>query len=158
MPAIKEITGKHVLIVMLSAFGVITAVNMVFVYLAVTGFPGLDTEDSYRKGLAYNTQISESRDIRKLGWRVDVSLTEDKVLEISFTDKAGGALKISDLKVLLTHPADTKKDILLNMSNPAPGQYSFRIDPETKGNRILRISALGPDARPLEQRQKLWLK
>lgn len=50
----------------------VVAVNAVLITLAVDTFPGLDTQDAYRKGLAYNRTLSEARDDEKRGWRADV--------------------------------------------------------------------------------------
>lgn len=50
----------------------VVAVNGVLITLAVDTFPGLDTQDAYRKGLAYNRTLSEARDVEKRGWRADV--------------------------------------------------------------------------------------
>ena len=43
----KELTGRHVLIITLAAFGVIIAVNLVMAFLAVGSFPGLEVKNSY---------------------------------------------------------------------------------------------------------------
>jgi len=85
-------------------------------------------------------------------------LTEDRVLEILFTDKDGNGLPVRDVVGHLTHPANAQADTELVLLNPAPGRYTVRLEPERMGNWTLRISATGPDARPIEQRRKLWLK
>ena len=46
----SELTGRHVIIILLSVFGVVFAVNGLFAYYAVSGFPGVETKDAYRGG------------------------------------------------------------------------------------------------------------
>ena len=50
----KELTGRHVLYMILGFFGVVLLANVVFVYLAMDTFTGLATEGAYVKGLSYN--------------------------------------------------------------------------------------------------------
>ena len=50
------IAGRHVLWGLIGFFGVIFAVNAIFVYAAEETFSGGDTSDPYRKGLNYNAR------------------------------------------------------------------------------------------------------
>jgi len=158
MAMVKQITGRHVLIWLLSAFGVVFTVNGFFLYVAISGFPGLDTEDGYRKGLAYNDQISDARTIRELGWRVELTLGKDRVLEVNFDDRNGDGLAVRDVRVILAHPANASADRELVLSNPAPGRYVSAIDDQAQGKWIVKIAAVGPDARRIKKREKLWLE
>ena len=45
--AAKELTGKHVLFMVLAFFGVIIAVNFTMAYQAVSTFPGLEVRNGY---------------------------------------------------------------------------------------------------------------
>ena len=42
----RELTGRHVLAITLTAFGVIIAVNLMMAFKAVSTFPGLETPNS----------------------------------------------------------------------------------------------------------------
>ena len=56
----RAVTGRKALWVLLGFFGVILAVNATFVYLAVSSFSGLETDNAYVKGLNYNTTLSRA--------------------------------------------------------------------------------------------------
>ena len=47
MPTERRITGRMVLVGLLTFFGVVFAVNGVFVYFALDSWPGLTTEAAY---------------------------------------------------------------------------------------------------------------
>ena len=56
------LTGRHVLMMLIAFFGVIFAVNGVFLYAAISTFDGTDTSSAYQKGIDYNTTIAESEE------------------------------------------------------------------------------------------------
>ena len=64
----KQITGKHVLFILFGFFGVMLAVNGVFVHFATATFSGVSTEDAYRKGLHYNETIAAFQVQQATGW------------------------------------------------------------------------------------------
>ncbi|MBF0560580.1 MAG: FixH family protein [Alphaproteobacteria bacterium] len=56
-------------------FCVVVAINGIMVYIAVTTFSGLATEDAYDKGVAYNQQIAEAQREKELGWHLALTVT-----------------------------------------------------------------------------------
>ncbi|MBI5104899.1 MAG: FixH family protein, partial [Solirubrobacterales bacterium] len=76
-----EITGKHVLLGMLAFFGLIIAVNIVMMRLALSTHTGVVAENTYRKGVKYNEEIAASERMALLGWRNQMALapTGDKL-------------------------------------------------------------------------------
>ncbi|MGB3625456.1 MAG: FixH family protein [Henriciella sp.] len=65
-----KLKGWHVLLIMLGFFGVMFAVNGVFLYSAITSFPGEDVEKSYVQGLDYNSTLEARRAQAEAGWTV----------------------------------------------------------------------------------------
>ena len=61
----REITGRHVLLGMVGAFGVIITVNVVMAWQAVSTFPGLEVKNSY---VASQTFDAERKAQLALGW------------------------------------------------------------------------------------------
>ena len=60
MPTERRITGRMVLVGLLTLFGVVFAVNGVFVYFALDSWPGLATEAAYEQGLAHDQSLAEA--------------------------------------------------------------------------------------------------
>ena len=55
-------------------FGVVLAVNLVFMSSAITTFTGLQTEHAYEKGLAYNQVLEQAARQKALGWNVTLEV------------------------------------------------------------------------------------
>ena len=64
-PAFR-ITGRMVFFGLVAFFGLIAAVNGVFMFYALDTFPGLTTEDSYKKGIVYNRTLDDAEARRRL--------------------------------------------------------------------------------------------
>ena len=90
-PAFR-ITGRMVFFGLVAFFGLIAAVNGVFMFYALDTFPGLTTEDSYKKGIVYNRTLDDAEAQRRLGWNSSVGLGADGMLTVTMTDKIGAPL------------------------------------------------------------------
>lgn len=152
----RELTGRHVLFILLAAFGTIFAVNGVFAYFAVSQFPGIETADAYRKGLAFNQQIARADALRDLGWSMTVSREGSEKLMLRFQAADGSALPVSEISALLFHPTSAQGDDPLSVRREAPGQYSAELERLENGKRQLRVRAIGPNGRVIEFRRVLW--
>ncbi len=53
-------------------FGVVFAVNFFYIYLSRQNWRGVVTEDSYQKGVNYNSIIEFDKKQKKLGWKVTI--------------------------------------------------------------------------------------
>lgn len=68
-----RLTGRHVLIAMLTFFGIVIAVNVAFVHLALNSWTGLTDHDSYRTGLSWNRTLERDAAQKALGWTSTVA-------------------------------------------------------------------------------------
>lgn len=153
----RELTGRHVLFILLALFGCVFAVNGVFAYFAIAGFPGLETKEPYRKGVAFNQQIEEADTLKSLGWTMSVERSESARLTLRFMRKDDTPLNVSTVAATLFHPANVKGDKALPVSMSATGVASAALDPREKGQRQLRVTARGPDGRRITFRRSVWL-
>ena len=76
----KELKGWHVLLIMLTFFGVMFAVNGVFLYHAITSFPGEDVKKSYVQGLNYNDTLAARAAQAELGWLAEAGVDNDQIV------------------------------------------------------------------------------
>ncbi|MGB6231037.1 MAG: FixH family protein [Litorimonas sp.] len=112
LKAERELTGRHVLILLLAFFGLIIGSSIWFTTLAVTSFRGEDVEKSYRQGLDYNHTLAERAAQTDLGWAASVNTvgtTADRTLIVQL---ASGERTLYGLDVAgkLRHPVDTDLD------------------------------------------------
>ncbi len=154
--------GKHVLFGVLAMFGVIIAVNMVFVYLAIDTFTGVTRENPYQEGLAYNEVLSAREALRDLGWQGDVTFTKvnssEDSITVTLTDGAGAPLSGLSLAGSLRRPTHEGMDQALSWREEAPGAYSAVVMLPRRGNWDLEVTADDGRNPPFEMKTRLWFK
>lgn len=134
----KRLKGWHVLLIMLGFFGVIFAVNGVFLYHAITSFPGEDVKKSYVQGLNYNDTLAARAAQAELGWSAEAGLRDD-VLVFRLHDADGapvlGKVVVGDLRRVATRESD--RELVLRANGRGeyvsealqlnPGQWSLNV-------------------------------
>ena len=100
----KELTGRHVLIITLSAFGVIIAVNLVMAFLAVGSFPGLEVKNSYVASQQFDRdRLAQER----LGWTAKASY-DGQQISIEIVDGQGAHPVLRDFTATVGRPTHTR--------------------------------------------------
>ncbi len=141
----KELTGKHVLIMISIFFGIVFSASGMLVYQATNSWTGLETKDAFRKGLKYNQQLSKLNAQNKLGWTMTV--TRKKLpsnglsLQASPKDEKGESLSGLHIKVLLKRPTHNGIDRTLELKETDLGIYTGKFEQLPLGKWYLHISA-----------------
>ncbi len=137
-----KLKGWHVLLIMLGFFGVMFAVNGVFLYSAITSFPGEDVEKSYLQGLNYNDTLEQRREQAALGWTLRAGLVEGASrLRIEASDQDGEPLSTLTVTATLRRQATTAEDITLSLDPVLRGAYEVDLPPLSKGMWEVDIEA-----------------
>lgn len=148
----REITGRHVLTVTVSAFALIIGVNLVMAYKAISTFPGLEVANSYVASQSFD---ADRRAQLALGWSVAQSYADGQ-LKLAFTDSAGKPVVVHDLAVLVGRTTEAAED-----SRPAftyqDGAYvaAAVLQP---GKWMLHVSVKSGDGVVFQQRLNLFVK
>jgi len=123
-------------------FLVIVLVDVGFIIKSRDSLPGVATKNSYNKGIKYNQTIKQKEDQEKLGWSVDIIITQydkgTKNIAINLTDKEGGNIKRAKVKVRFFRPAHDGIDFDASFVErdgsyqkkvifPALGQWDFEV-------------------------------
>jgi nitrogen fixation protein FixH len=149
----REVTGRTVLIVFISFFGVVFTVNAIMVRAATSTFGGAETSSSYKTGLVFRqeTDAARAQDARR--WNVQASLTrksaDDVMVEAIVRDAAGHAPARLTAVARLAHPADARRDHTVMLTEEGagrfrgltelpPGQWDLIIDVTRDGERTFR--------------------
>lgn len=154
------ITGKHVLFGMIAFFGIIIAVNIVMIRLALSTHTGIVAENSYRKGLKYNEEIAASEKQAALGWRDEIKLANsgDRI-SIDIRDKDGNAVRGLTITAVLGRPANAKDDIKLSLVETPQGEYEATVPVREAGTYFAAIEAArAEDGVVYRAKERLWLK
>lgn len=137
-PTGKPLKGWHVLLIMLGFFGVMFAVNGVFLYHAITSFPGEDVKKSYVQGLNYNSTLAARAAQSELGWTAQAGLSHEQLI-FRLTDAGGaavtGQLVIGELRRRATQDQDRQ---LIFRASPG-GDYTVGADGLGAGQWQLQI-------------------
>jgi nitrogen fixation protein FixH len=151
----KILTGRTVLFSILVFFGLVIAVNVTMMTLAVETLPGTDVDNPYSTGLAYNKEISAARAQEARAWhvmaRVERQADGQSTIRVEARDGAGAPVTGIAFFARLEHPVDRRADHAVSLSegergiyggtaeNVAAGQWELVIDGE-RGSRRMFMS------------------
>lgn len=158
----RKIEGRHVLYMLLGFFGVMIAVNAVFVYFALTSFSGISFKDSYTRGINYNDEIASSRSQDSRGWISQLTFDdlENKkaVISLNLTDKDGHTLDNLVAVLFVRRPAQEGKDRQITMM-PAQGKFQTELEFDYSGqwDLTILITGGGHDT-PYRLEKRVWVK
>jgi nitrogen fixation protein FixH len=149
----RPITGLKVFLYLFAFFAVVAAVNGTMIFAAVKTFGGLETESSYKAGLAFAREVAAAQAQDARHWRVDAVFTPNPDgttrFEVTARDAAQAALAGLDAAMSLHHPTDRRLDRAVALgadgpgrfqgSAPAPaGQWDLVIELSRGGERLFR--------------------
>lgn len=111
-PSRKPLTGRTVLIIAVSAFGVIIAANLALLFAATGSFPGLVVKNSY--------VASQQFDARKaaqdaLGWTGDASYADGEIA-LRLTGPDGQPARPDTLAAVVGRPTTDRDDLVLDLA------------------------------------------
>lgn len=122
----RELTGRHVLLIAVTAFGVIVTANMAMLFAATGSFPGLVVANSHVAGVGWDARASAQR---AMGWTLSTAYGDGAVV-VRITGADGAPVTGLDLTATLGRPATDVEDRVLAFS-PGPDGYraAARLDP-----------------------------
>ena len=127
----RELKGWHVLVVLLSFFGITIGVNTIFVYDALSTFSGEDVDQPYMAGLAWNKTLAARQAQAKQGWTATLSATRqpDKAIALAFDvlDRNRHPVDGLDVSVTLRSPVNAHYDREVKLSPTGRGQYGTSV-------------------------------
>ncbi|MCP8936986.1 FixH family protein [Alsobacter sp. SYSU M60028] len=161
-PSGFRLNGWHVLAMLVAFFGVVFAVNFTMMRYAVTTFSGVERASPYQDGLAFNSELADSRRQDAMGWSVDASIERgvDGVAKISVQAKDAGGTALSSLAagVVLERPADRREDRKGELALVGAGRYAGAVSDVAPGQWDLVVSLLQGGKRVFLSRSRVILK
>lgn len=118
----KKGTGKVVLFWLFGFFVTFATVDAFFVYIAVQTHAGVVTEQSYEKGLKYNTALEQAKMQAEMDIKVKTSL-DNNVLSVTLTDKSNAPLIGATVTAQLKRPVHQGYDFDLLLHHKGNGVY-----------------------------------
>lgn len=108
----KELTGRHVLIIAITAFATIIAANMTMLFAATGSFPGLVEKNAYVASLNWDQRTDAQR---KLGWQPTISY-DHGVVRVVLRDAQGAPVREVQLRGVIGRPATDRADRRIDFS------------------------------------------
>ncbi|MDP1556436.1 MAG: FixH family protein [Hyphomonas sp.] len=143
-PGKGQLKGWHALMWFVGFFGFMFVVNGIFLWTAITTFPGEDVQKSYATGLDYNRELARRARQAEAGWTAEIGLAgpdEDREVRVRLMSRDGSALPAAGTHLQMRHPADRNLDQALDLVPVGGGEYTARIDSLTSGNWTVRFTA-----------------
>jgi nitrogen fixation protein FixH len=147
-----RLTGRMVLAGLVAFFAVVVGVNGLMTYAAISTFGGVETESSYRAGLAFANEMASAhaQDARHWNVTAKAALNGDMtVLEVTARDAAGRPVPNLAAAAQLVHPTDRRGDVIVPLADSgagmfrgetaaAAGQWDLVIELSRAGERLFR--------------------
>ena len=163
----KQITGRHVLFMMLGFFAAIIVVNGIFTYFAIASFSGLETEQAYLKGLDYNRTLAAAAQQRERGWQVSLEEGAESAdageaalhrFDLRYLKPDDSPLAGLEVELELRRPGIETGDRRVSLAYLGNGRYGGLVELPAQGQWKLRAEARqgGQVMHVLEKR--LWLQ
>lgn len=107
-----RVTGRLVLASLVAFFVTVASVNAFMITVAVKTFGGVETENAYKAGLAFNRSIAEAGAQDARHWRVEIARVPQREAEYMVTVRDGEDRPVPGLALAATlvHPTDRRRD------------------------------------------------
>jgi nitrogen fixation protein FixH len=148
----KPLTGRKVLFMLLSFFGVVIAVNVIMAKLAIQTLPGTEVDSAYSAGLAYENEIAAAHDQNVRNWKVDAHIQRGPdggaMLQVEARDSSGLPMSGLNFQGRFERPADRRADQAVALAEVArgiyrgsapligPGQWDLVLEGDAAGQRM----------------------
>lgn len=151
----KELTGRHVLMILFIFFGIIITINIYFMVSAVKTFRGEDVARSYRQGLEYNQTIAARAVQNDMGWSVRVNAIKGNKIILDIRDKDNHVIPNLTIEAKLRHPADMALDKTITFTQDNSGRYTANAA-ELEGRWLLIANARN-ETQQFKFEHEIWL-
>lgn len=149
-------TGRHFLLIMVAAFGIIIGVNVAMAIFANKSWTGFVVRNSYVAGLEMNRKLKESHAQAALGWKPMLESNAGN-LNLSIRDGSGETIRIAGGTASFRRPVSDLEDVVMTLIPEADGSATAALPPRN-GAWIVDIEADAGRETPWRGSHRLFLK
>jgi nitrogen fixation protein FixH len=156
----RELSGGKVLAALIAFFAVVAGVNAIMIWLAISTFGGVETENSYQAGLAFAQELATVEAQDALHWQVRGRVLAGSgatVVEVTALDASDQPLAGLRVVARLAHPADRRQDHAVALHEEKPGQFRGTTDP-VAGQWVLVIELVDEDGRLFRSTNRIFMR
>ncbi len=118
-----QLTGWHVLAMLVVFFGVIFTVNGMLVYYSQTSWTGLVPGNGYEASKKYNKQAATARAMLAKGWHTKVIVLRSRRVAVELKDAKGQPLTGMQVTAVFSRPVGTRDDRTMSLRERTAGHY-----------------------------------
>jgi nitrogen fixation protein FixH len=156
-----KFSGRSVLAILVTFFGVIIAVNVVFTVEAINTFRGEDEQRPYLQGIEFNHTLQRRAEQAGLGWSATLSARREASgrvrVQVGVRDRHGQPLEHLKLITELRHPADSARDRKVVLTEMGNGTYEGSVAGINPGSWDVLIQLASPKNVAFEAGRRVWL-
>jgi nitrogen fixation protein FixH len=140
----KQLTGWHVLAMLVAFFGVIFSVNFTMAWFANSTWSGLVVANGYVASQSFDKDLAKARAQEALGWKVGFAFTQDRI-RLTFADATDQKIDSLAISGNLERTVTDKQDQKLTFSPMGAGVYTapavlapgvWEVEIDAQGNGI----------------------
>jgi nitrogen fixation protein FixH len=155
-----HLTGRMVFAGLVAFFAVVVGVNALMTYAAISTFGGVETDSSYRAGLAFANEMAsaQAQDARHWNVTAKAAIEDDvTVVEVTARDAAGRPVSKLAATAQLVHPTDRRADHAVPLVSAGAGLFRGTTAAAT-GQWDLVIELSRDDERLFRSKNRVWLR
>lgn len=155
---VRQLTGRRFLFGLIGLFGIVFAVNGLFIYLALDTWSGLDVDNSFVQGISFEEEIHEAHE-----WKVEIDpkdLGSDTVrIDVEIARVDGRAVSPYSMDAEVRRPASANDDQDVTLTEIGPRHYRAEVSLAGRGQWQIRVRGRNEDKALLFRADKrLYLK
>jgi nitrogen fixation protein FixH len=154
-----RVTGRMVFAGLAAFFAVVFGVNALMTYAAISTFGGVETESSYRAGLAFANEMASAQAQDARHWNVSAKAVIEgnaTVVEVMARDRSGQPITNLAATGSLVHPTDRRADHAVPLASDGAGRFRGTTA-ATAGQWDLVIELSRDDERLFRSKNRVWL-
>ena len=151
-----RLTGRTVLVMLCAGFGIVLAVNLAMVWLALDSWPGLVSDTAYRDGLEFNRVLAAGERQKELGWQLSLEVP-DGVIEMEIAGPDGMPVDGLSVNAMAYRPASEGSDRRFDLLEVSPGRYRATAALPLEGNWNVVIDAVR-DGQPYHVERRIFVE
>jgi nitrogen fixation protein FixH len=125
-------------------FGVVVVVNGIMITVGFMTWPGLETENAYQRGLAYERRVAAAEAQAALGWTVDVDLTREgagrAMVELRLRNRHGHVMPDAKVRARFVRPTSEGHDFEVELPHYRDGRYRRQVELPLAGQWEVRTT------------------
>jgi nitrogen fixation protein FixH len=141
-----KVTGGLVLASLVGFFVIVAAVNVVMMTFAVKTFGGVETDNAYKAGLAFNRSIADADAQNARHWRVEIVRMPKREADFTVTVRDRNDRPVTGLilAATLVHPTDRRRDKTAQVVSLGAGM--FRLEAAAEPGQWDLVTTLRDDS------------